>query len=179
MRSLIIILVFLELHQHSAGCFNIVNLPRCDLIWWLKSCLMVVIIETTRCCHTHLLLWLISKVRRSSNLLTLLVLNHHVADHSELLGLWWSKNSTALSNYHLWVVVLLTNFAWLEECVMWLLFIFDKYFIFLEFGIAGSEYIIDVLWWKLTGNLGVYGLFFLTILLEHRIKQCIHALRLI
>jgi hypothetical protein len=34
---LIIILIFLKFHEHSAGCFDIVDLPWSDLSWRLKN----------------------------------------------------------------------------------------------------------------------------------------------
>jgi hypothetical protein len=112
MSSLIIILVFLEFHQHSWSCLDIMNLSGCYLSWGLESWLVVVREPRSRC-QVHFL-WIVTEIRRPSNLLSLLILNHHVAYHSKLLSLRWCKYSAALPNYHLRVVVLLTNFARLE-----------------------------------------------------------------
>lgn len=112
MSPLIIILVFLKFHQHSWSCLDIMNLSWCDLCWRLHSWL-VMLSESSSWCQVHLLS-IVSKVRRSSNLLSLLILNHHVAYYSELLGFRGCKNSATLPYYHLRIVILLTNFARLK-----------------------------------------------------------------
>lgn len=128
-------------------------------------------------CHAHL--FGMPEVILSSFRLSLLILDHHVTYHSELLCLRRCQHATALSYYHLRVVVLLSNLAGLKQSMGSLKFIGDHNLVLFKVSIAWPEDVIDILGSKLSCDLSINDLFFLSVLFQHWVKQSVHALWLV
>jgi len=160
------VLILLQLHKHSARSLDVMNLTRGYGVGSLDL--------SKSSCHAHL--FVMAKVILSSFRLSLLILDHHVTYHSELLCLRRSQHPAALSYYHLRVVVLLSDLAGFEQSMGGLQFIGDHNLVLFKVSIARPEDVIDILRSKLSCYLSINDLFFLSVLFQHGVKQSIHAL---